>query len=181
VVDALSGETSATLRGVGEMLGGSKVSLHVHRSQSVRLVSTEHAWNWSIDLASFAMLDAAFSPDEVAFSEAGGNVRCFALTGKPRWTWEPGTGMHAVQMAWEASSSNWLAVVSPDERGGPWRLVRLSRNGQAGRAVELGGEEHEFLGRGEYVVSSDGRVREPNGQVHWQFAGCPPVPLKGSC
>jgi hypothetical protein len=169
VLRAGDGATVGEARGVKRVFGGGRVSLHALRSRAVRLVSPQPSWNWRTGLHSFAVLAAAFSPDEVVFSEAAGALRCFSLAGREQWAWAPTSGMHVMNVCWCDSSDGWLAAVWPYEKGGPHQFVRVDRKGRETILFEVEGAEHAFLGNGEFVVSSDGVIRDLKGRIVWRF------------
>jgi hypothetical protein len=172
VLDARTGRTAFLARGVGEVFGGAGAFLHVLRSRAVKLVSPDSTRTWSVDLDSFAVLDAAFSTEDVAFSEAAGAVRCFTLSGgHSRWTWNPAGGAHVNRVVWQPESACWQAIRWPYQHGGSVQLVQLDLEGRVVRERELEpAVEREFLGRGEFMVSSGGTVRRlADDDLVWRF------------
>jgi hypothetical protein len=64
-----------------------------------------------------------------------------------------------------------LAATWPYQHGGPSTFVRIDPKGRRAPLFEIAGAaDHAFLGNGEYVVSSDGNVRDgTKGEIAWRF------------
>jgi hypothetical protein len=63
-----------------------------------------------------------------------------------------------------------LAAGLPYQSGGPHQVVRVDRKGRDAPLFEVAAADHAFLGNGEYVVSSDGGVRDTSsGQIVWSL------------
>ena len=174
LLDPLSGETIQTLRGAVDLVASpyAPVCLVVQRRGEIELRSTED-WRclWKRSLASFAVLDAAFSADGVVVAEAAGPMRGFSLDGNERWSRKlPDT--HVLQTSWEQTGGSWFGIEWSFQHGGPKRLIQLDPAGQLiAQAIVGDVAETEFLGGGQYLVTSAGVLLQlPVAEPSWVFA-----------
>jgi outer membrane protein assembly factor BamB len=149
----------------------------VHLSVELRLPAI-----WKRPLVSFAILDAAFSPGQVAYSEAGGSVYCFDLYGTEIWRFRPEQGHHVMQLAWDWDGQRWLAVNWPYQLGGPKLLLEIDTKGNSRVVASLGHSlEVEFFPSGKYLITSSGEVvSTQSGESVWKFYTDEFSALKGS-
>jgi outer membrane protein assembly factor BamB len=115
----------------------------------------------------FAVLDAAFSPDSLTVSEAGGPVRCFRLsTGIECWRYVPRVTTHFVKLWFRKADQNFYGVLWEYHRGSFRTLVCLDgKTGESKDMCHLNSWEEEYCialdsivtSGGEMIALSDGR------------------------
>jgi len=172
VVDANTGVTLGEARGTRAILAVSgEWLLSEQKGRVVALELTEARKSWSVQLGTFAVLDAAISSDAVAFSEAGGAVRCISRAGDQLWTWQPPEGSHVLTVGWRSDVEHWLLVSWPYQKGGDKNLVIVDRKGSVIQTTCIGcPAETAFLDNARYLVTSDGSVlRTEDGEEAWRF------------
>ncbi len=164
IVAGESGETITTARGLSKVFGDpyGTLALGVGRSGTgfaygYELNSGERLWRQG--LTSFTVLDAAFSPDAVLLSEAGGPVTCLDREGRSKWSWGPPVGSHALCVSWSAAGGFWVGVTWPYEQGGPKTLMVWTQDGEIGNSVPIGEPaETAFTRDGSLLMTSSGDV-----------------------
>jgi len=126
---------------------------HIHLS-TLRLPSIwEHPFN------SFGMLHAAFSPEQIAFSEAGGCVSCFDFYGTKLWEFHPQADHHVLRLVWDIALQRWLAIDWNFKSGGTKHLFEIDIEGTARPLMSLGNcQQAEFSSDGTYLIISTGKV-----------------------
>jgi outer membrane protein assembly factor BamB len=111
---------------------------------------------------SFAALDAAFGNHSICVSESAAPVRCIdAFSGEEKWSFDPGSGRHALRITYRDSDGCFYAAIWPYEEGGPDTMVRL--HAETGESEELFSATYmhgEFCLAGECLLTSDGRIIE---------------------
>jgi len=140
VLDSRTGETLSRHAGVQWFLESSYESL-VFLDKRRPIVSSADSLKelFSIKRASFAFLSAAFAPDQIAVSEAGGYVRCFELcNGYPVWTFESQAGTHCLDVTYSKDDDAFFGILWNYEVGGEKELVRFSRDGSASVIANIG-------------------------------------------
>ena len=120
----------------------------------------------------FGLLDAAFGPDAVCLSEAGGPVRCLDCdTASERWRYQPPQGRHAIAISSQADRC-FYGVQWPYEHEGSATLIRLS--GDSGAVTEVCRLNSFPLGScfgdGVVITSAGDVVSLPDGKTLWQMA-----------
>ncbi|MGQ0608797.1 MAG: hypothetical protein ACT4OQ_10100 [Chloroflexota bacterium] len=172
VLDAASGATVATVRGVRRFwqsrhraVGAAEVMGHV------ALVGTDD-WRvrWRAPVAGFALLDAAFAPaavlvsDAVDFTVDAGAVcslDCFSLTGELLWQRRTARETNVPWLGWDAEAAEWLGITHHVENREPEMLSRWSRDGELLSRVALGlVGEYAFLPAGKLLVTGHGDLVE---------------------
>jgi hypothetical protein len=177
IIEATSAETARRHRGIRDLFPNPRDGAELHVGTGYcRLVAGDQSLVARAQLASFAVLDAAFAPDGFALAEAGGAVRCFDGLGDHLWDWNPPRDSHALRLAWEAEDEVWCAVVWNYEKGGPSQLVSIDGRGKTIDRTILGRLFCcEFMKDGRYLVvsRSDPLHAEvlciPAAEAIWQF------------
>lgn len=173
VLDTRSGITLTSFEGVREAWAHPYATLAVQVAKgSVKLCSLPE-WTvlWEQPLRSFAVLSAAIGPSSLAFSEAGGPLRCFDFEGRCLWERTSDKGSHVLEVAWSEASGSWVAVEWPYETGGARVLLALDANGILINKRMLGMVSTcKLFAGGRYLVTSAGQVIDvETGQVGWEF------------
>jgi len=125
-LDARTGLTLATIRAVQDVVESpySDHSLQLRRAE----FSIEGAKSIRVPRLTFGMLDAAFSPDALCLTEAGGPVRCLDCdTASERWRYQPPHSHHVLRISSQADQS-FYGVQWGYEHGGSVTLIRLSHD-----------------------------------------------------
>ena len=115
----------------------------------------------------FAILDAAFTPDALCLSEASGPVRCVDLgTAKERWRYTPPAGNHVLGLSYQTDQS-FYGVQWAYESGGPVMLLQFAQStGDARNVCDLKSFPDAFaFGHGYVLVSSGDVVSLPTGSI----------------
>jgi hypothetical protein len=74
--------------------------------------------DWRIPSLSFALLDAAFGPDRVCVSEAGGAVRCVdCASGSEIWRYLPPRDTHVLRLYYRRPDRHFYGVQWEYSRG----------------------------------------------------------------
>jgi hypothetical protein len=160
IVDARNGETAIELYGMRK--------IHPHPDQDLCLFASKEAVHlsklgmppiWKAPLHSFAVLDASFSREAVAYSESGGHVHCLDYYGECMWVFVPERDRHVLKLAWEPHTQRWLGVDWNYENGGAKRLLEIDSNGRAVVLMEIGKCAHQaFFGSGRFLITSEREV-----------------------
>ncbi len=133
------------------------------KGRDYKLATSQNKQIATISRTTFAALDFAFSPRKVCISESGGPVRCFQVTdGALLWQWEPGKGIHVLDLAYNEAQNRFAAITWPYQMGGDRRLVILDPDTGEARTIAplAGADEHAFCCRGSLLVTSDGKLRD---------------------
>lgn len=126
-----------------------------------------------IEKSSFYVLDAAFAPDSVYLTEAGGSVRCIeAKSGIERWKFNPPSGSHVLRLHYNSKDDHIYGILWHFERGLFRQLVRWDRSsGRLERVCELCSWAEVFVRATEQLVTSAGGVIDiATGRVAGQLA-----------
>jgi len=113
---------------------------------------------WSRKVKAFAVLHAAFSPSQVAYSEVRGAVYCTDFSGAEIWIYKPEAGWHILDLAWRGASNRWTAISFCTETGA-LKMLEIDVNGHSRTICHL--SEHsqvKISPLGKYAVSSDQKV-----------------------
>ena len=128
-LDALNGKSGQTLRGVRDVWTsgfGPECLLECAENYVLRNEVSDVS---VIPKASFAALNAAFSPISVCLSEAGGPVRAFSIeTGMLLWRHDPPEGTHFLRLAYQKSNDQFVGVSWPFKNGVNCSLCRFDRD-----------------------------------------------------
>jgi hypothetical protein len=145
----------------------------VHLSAELRSPSI-----WKKVLVSFAILHAAFSPTQVAYSESAGWVYCFDFYGTEIWRLQPEPDHHIMRLIWDSARQQWLAIKWNYQHGGPKSLLEIDAAGNARVIASIGDRWlAEFLPSGRHIITSKGEViSTDSGESVWKFADCAVVP-----
>jgi hypothetical protein len=173
ILDPLNGATLASMRGATKIFANpyAPVMLYVNDDRSICLGTIDAKRLWQHSLQSFTVLHAAFSPTEVAYSEATGPLRCVQIDGNKKWEIAPTQDRHFVRTAWNCGTGRWMAIDWNYESGGSKRLFEITEDGMASVIADLGEPAGvEFFGGGDYLVTSSGEiVATGSGEVIWRF------------
>jgi hypothetical protein len=173
ILQAADGSTISTMRRVQNLFENPQSGelLFCHKRNGYILSN----WKSRFPANSFAALDVAFDVDSVCVSESGKAVRCIeSASGKEKWTFEPGSGKHALRLAYRKSDNYFYAAIWPYERGGPLTIVRLHpETGESTELFALDFTTAEFCLAGERIVASDGEIIDVStGAVETKLAVC---------
>jgi hypothetical protein len=164
IVNAHTGKNrSLPLRGVTEGFCNvdRAVALYV-QNKSVRIDRVQPQSSVRIRLSSFAVLDAAFSEDAVAFLEVGGKLRCFDWAGAPRWQYAFGEHARPTSLAWSADRRRWVTLVGTADASFSGGVFSIDETGKLVERVETSHcADAELAPSGDAVVDTTGRVFDP--------------------
>ena len=173
IVDTLDGRELVQLGGVREVYGSSETAniLAIASKHVSCLESWDGIPRWERQLNSFGVLDGAFSPVQVAYSEVAGAMYCFDLDGKQKWVLQPEKGHHFIRVAWNQATDTWMAVDWNYEQGGSKRLLEINTAGNCELVANIGTPaEAEFISKGTLLITSDGDVLDSeSGAIVWHF------------
>lgn len=186
VLDAASGATVATVRGVRrfwqsrhQAVGTADVSGRV-----ALIGSDDWRVRWRVPIAGFALLDAAFAPDAVLVSDAVdstldadavSSVYCVSLTGELLWQRGTPPETNVPWLGWDAEADEWLGISHNIERREPEMLLRWSPEGDLLSRVALGLiGEYALLPGGKLLVTARGDLVDTKAAS--QVGRLPPPP-----
>lgn len=174
IIDGETGRTIMKLAGVREILPSSFGDLYLWVAKRHVALSKLNGSSpiWKQPLVSFGILEAAFSPEQVAYAEAGGSVYCMDFTGQPVWTFVPSKGVHVRALAWEPKGSRWLAVTHPfDAKGLSWELIEISQEGVSRTIYPLSDTGEALFSAGAtYLITTEGVIETASSKMVWDFA-----------
>jgi WD40 repeat protein len=121
---------------------------------------------FAIKRLSFAFLDVAFSPGQIAVSEAGGGVRCFNIgDDRPVWTFTPPMGVHCLKLVYSRRDDAFIGIIWPYLWGGDKHMVKFSSDGQSTLIANIGKvAETAFDQVSATLVTSGWTVFSPSGE-----------------
>lgn len=164
-LDAGSGTTVDTLAGIKRVLDSphSNLLLLETRSRGFLIKSRSQL---RIPNLTFALLDAAFSPDCLCLSEAGGPVRCLEPdSGAELWRYEPPKNAHVLRLGYRPADQRFYGVQWEYEHGTSRVLLRFSGEGAHEAIRQLRSEilerpswDEQFGIDGDVLVTSTGEV-----------------------
>jgi hypothetical protein len=160
IVDACSGATVRMLERTGQyFVGPNNRELLISSSDSSYFIIQE-SHKVSIPKLTFALLDAAFSPDTVCITESTGPVRCIdCVSGAELWSHAPPADSHALRLHYNDRDGAFYGVVWHYQRGEFHYLVRFdARTGQTTRLCDLNEGVETFSAATQQLVSSTGEV-----------------------
>jgi hypothetical protein len=161
-----SGESEFTLEGVDDALESvynDVIIIDGKDRGDFILVDPEFKKIASIRRTAFAPIDFAFAPQRICITESGGLIRCYDVTsGQQQWAYNPGNGIHALQLAYNESHQRFAAITWPYKSGGDHQLITLCPDD--GEVVPLAtisnAVEFAFCCMGSKLISSDGKLRD---------------------
>jgi WD40 repeat protein len=124
-LNAQTGETLTAMRAVQEVLDSpfSNHRLVIGRKE----ILIKGGKGFAVPGLSFAVLDAAFGPNTLCLTEAGGVARCIDLDfGAERWRYTPPKGHHLIFLSYSNCDRCFYGAQWSYERGGPSLLMRIS-------------------------------------------------------
>jgi hypothetical protein len=114
VLDASTGQELRSLRGVTGVRALTPSMSLLESSTYVRFADADlEPLGKRIELRSFAVLDAAASPEQVAMAEAAGPLRILDLDGTERAA-HVVPGGHVLRVTYQHATGTWLAITSVD-------------------------------------------------------------------
>jgi WD40 repeat protein len=117
------------------------------------------SYDWSKPRKTFALLAATFSPDCVAYSEAGGPLSCYNFDGREVWIHSPEKDHHVLKLQWVSTSRHWALLDWNYENGGPMFITKLDERGKMVSRHAIGEiVDAEFTIDGTRLITTSGRV-----------------------
>jgi hypothetical protein len=158
-LDATTGATVDTLVGVKRIFDSPYSSLQLLETRRPGYL-LRGPMGSRIPNLSFALLDAAFSPDRLCLSEAGGPVRCLdCQSGLELWRYDPPHDTHVLRLSYRPTDRHFYGVQWEYGHGTSRALFRFADEaGQYEEVCELRSSYEEFCEDGEVVVASNGDV-----------------------
>ena len=163
LLDPATGRTVCTRRGYKQSapLGGGTALLS-NRREMRYVEGQELSAGWAQPVQSFALLDAAGSPDQVVASEANGPLRAFARNGEPLW--EVKESEHFVEVVWHEASARWIA------RQLNGKLFAVTTEGSSSEIGQTPWGACAFLEGAQALASRTGEViAVPSCDPAWRF------------
>lgn len=165
VLNIRNGRSKPSYRGVKKLWESpyEPVLLFDRNGRDYRLATEDNQQIATIPRQTFAALDCAFSPNKVCISESGGPITCFNVsTGEQLWQFDCGRGIHALDISYNETSQQFVAVTWPYERGGDHELVTINAESGSGECVQAitGACEFGFCHKGSLLVTSEGEIRD---------------------
>jgi hypothetical protein len=107
-----------------------------------------------------ALLDAAFGPDTLCLSEAGGPVRCLDChSGVELWRYSPPTDTHVLRLGYRPADQHFYGVQWEYQQGKSRTLFRFTTGGgQYEEICHLRSWDEEFCIDSDTLVTSNGEV-----------------------
>ena len=179
ILDLETGESQRVFRGVDEIVESSfnNVSCFVRRKRDYRLVNDDGKTIAKLPQKTFAALSIAFGSGKLCISESTGTVRCFSIRdGKQIWEYDPGSGIHALELTWNANRNKFCAITNALHIGGECQLVVLDESTGKVTSKKSLGEifRAAFCDVGTKVLCSDGTLRNSaTGQIQARLAFFP--------
>jgi len=158
-LNAATGETTQKFRGVSGIAVSPYEADHLFQKSTGFLVQT--ARQFVIPRESFALLDAAFSPNAVCISEATGPVRCIdSNTAQERWRYLPPPGCHVIRLVYRPPDDHFYGVEMGYREGASHRLLRCHAHTGKAEAVRplTRPFSMEFVPAGDLVLDSEGEM-----------------------
>lgn len=143
ILSCSTGETVLTLRGVTHLFTSSASPHVLLVGNRYELQSRLGSRLCRIEPLTFGVLDATFTPETLALSEAGGPLRAFDLgSGQLLWSYTPPSGSHFLRLAPDASGSLIAHLHQYEEKEERDSLVHFdTRSGEVLREVPISGRE----------------------------------------
>ncbi|MFZ4508990.1 MAG: WD40 repeat domain-containing protein [Fimbriimonas sp.] len=136
-LDAATGETKNTLRGVKEIRESPFANIQLRAARRLEVRTTNGEKLLSFPRENFAVLDATFSETMLLTSEAAGELRCFNLdTGAEAWRYALADS-HALRVGYHEERGLFSAVVYRYNSDGKTWLVRFAMDGSPSEPEEL--------------------------------------------
>jgi hypothetical protein len=162
-LDATSGATVETLAGIKRVFDGPYSDTLLVETRTRGLLIRAPATSVRVPALTFAVLDAALSPECLCVSEAGGPVRCLDSMGNERWRYNPPSRSHVLRLCYRPADCSFYGVLWEYERGTFRELIRLSaETGQSQAVRQLRSWDEEFCSNGDALVTSNGEVISAN-------------------
>lgn len=178
IVDVYTGETKETLSDIYKLVFSrfNPLALAIPNEEAddnrPMLVDTKD-WmiQWDCEDQSIYVLDAAFSKDHLVISWLGGDVQCYTLEGKKRWTISNANGQFG-QIRWNDELKLWMGIYNLTvEEEQDMLLVGFDANGETKvkKILKNPGDAY-FFTDGTHIVTARGEVIEAaTGKTVWKF------------
>jgi len=138
--------------------------------QKVSLLNPHFELVWQKPMNSFSLLNAAFSENQIVYSEAGGSVYCNDLSGNQIWFFKPENDWHVIHLVWNPISQSWFAVNKDCNSPDSLQLFEVKINGDVRLKFDIKAYEVAFFPNGEYLITSNGSIISTcSGNVEWRF------------
>lgn len=157
VLDSKTGETLETYRGVRRIYLNPYNNFHMLDATNLLLINGKSK-PINIQRRSFGVLNAAFSPQFMYISEAGGPLRAIdCLQGTCLWKYLPEQGSHYIRLAYNEASGTLFCVQWSYEKAGASLLLEFdSLTGKLLGTRTLGITfETDFADRGKQIITSN--------------------------
>lgn len=159
-----NGRSKPSLRGVRDIFESVYDDLIIvdRKKRDFKLVNADKKQIATIPRTRSAALDFSFSPQKICVSESGGSIRCYnPYSGQQLWEYNPGNGVHALDLAFHESTNAFVAITWPYQKGGEHQLVTLNpSDGEVLLMTSVSSTyEFEFCCKGSLLISSDGTIR----------------------
>lgn len=167
-----TGRSKPSMRGVKDIFESvyDDVMIVDRKRRDFKLVNGDDKQIATLPRTTFAALDFAFAPQQIAVSESGGAISCYDINGGQRlWKHDPGNGVHALDLAYNEITGTFAAITWPYQQGGQHQLVSLhAETGEPESTFPIdGAHEFAFCSKGSTLISSDGKLRSTaNGEVY---------------
>jgi hypothetical protein len=169
ILDARTGEILETRLELKDLFeSSSSTALLLEERKRDYILRNCDGGSCHVSRLTFAILDAAFSPDSLCISESRGLVRCVGISsGAEGWRYDPGNGRHVLRLWYQEADRKFYGVRWEYEQGTPRGLVSFdSESGECKDISELTSWEEEVClqlnclatSHGELLSLTDGKV-----------------------
>ncbi len=129
VLDAKTGADIASYRGTNNVYCSEFQPLVLLEKRRQKRLELRHGGSTLVavvSLITFAVVDAAFGPDSLCLTEAGGPVRCIETAGgTEKWRYTPTKGRHVVVLGYSHAAKTFFGVERSYQRGGGAQLLHF--------------------------------------------------------
>jgi WD40 repeat protein len=127
LIEVATGKTTERIRGLRRIWLDSRYGFQLRKSSNLSVVDSSGKQSFKIEPNSFAVLDAAFSKNNLAISEAGADVRIFDLSsGQEVLRYAQPRNHHILELSSSAHGPAFYGVQWNYNDGGPKSLLRFS-------------------------------------------------------
>lgn len=131
----------------------------VQRGRDYSVRNLENVPFLTLSRTTFAALDFAYGPQSLCISECTGAVTCFDVSsGKTRWKFDPGEGIHVLKLSYIESQHKYAAITRRYEESGDLLLHTI--DAETGMATEIASVNgcSSFCYKGSHVLTPDGNL-----------------------
>jgi hypothetical protein len=155
------GRTGGTRHRIPEarfMAGWSDGSLLVFDGKGVsRRAAPDAELAWRVELATFALLDAALDGGATVCG-ADGRLTHIDQNGVVAWRTPALPNQQIVRVRADPEGDGWICLATTTDRRIPPQVLRVASGGEMTPVVEVPGSSIDFVGRGSYLVARNGNV-----------------------